>query len=95
MPHKPTTHRAVPRAKDNARPTAAQRGYGAKWQRASQAYLRDNPLCVECQRHGRIEPATCVDHVEPHRGDDTKFWTQANWQPLCVRCHNRKTAKGE
>ena len=33
-----------------------------------------------------------VDHIEPHKGDDTLFWDQDNWQPLCKPCHSRKTA---
>jgi len=36
---------------------------------------------------GRIVPATCVDHIEPHRGDYTKF-RLGQLQSLCASCHN-------
>lgn len=71
--------------------TAAQRGYGYRWQKARIQFLSSHPLCVACQADGRVTAATVVDHIEPHRGDQTKFWDEANWQPLCASCHGRKT----
>lgn len=40
-------------------------------------------------------PATVVDHIIPHRGDlsSAAFWDETNWQPLCKRHHDRKTAR--
>ena len=35
--------------------------------------------------------ATVVDHITPHRGDKKLFWDEDNWQPLCKRCHDKKT----
>lgn len=72
--------------------SSTQRGYGYKWQQARAGYLAKNPLCVHCQAAGRVEEATEVDHVIPHRGDMTLFWDQANWQALCKPCHSTKTA---
>lgn len=63
-----------------------------RWRRARRAFLRDHPLCAECGRGGRTTLATVVDHVVPHRGDPERFWDESNWQPLCTRCHNVKTA---
>lgn len=77
-----------------ARPNAYQRGYGKRWQAASKGWLARNPLCVECERQGQIQQAECVDHILPHRGDMTIFWDSDNWQSLCKRCHDRKTASG-
>ena len=37
-------------------------------------------------------PATVVDHIIPHKGDMDIFWDEDNWQPLCKRCHDQKTA---
>ncbi|HOO52277.1 MAG TPA: HNH endonuclease signature motif containing protein, partial [Alphaproteobacteria bacterium] len=51
-------------------------------------------LCVECERKGHVIPATVVDHIIPHRGDETLFWDESNWQALCKKCHDRKTGKG-
>jgi 5-methylcytosine-specific restriction protein A len=68
-------------------------GYDARWQKARSAYLRENPLCVECLKEGVIKAATIVDHTEPHKGDMEKFWDQSKWQSLCKRHHDKKTAK--
>ena len=78
---------------DRERPTAAQRGYGSRWRKARATYLRQHPLCVECEKAGRTTAATVVDHRIPHRGDPVLFWDVNNWQALCAECHNRKTAR--
>lgn len=54
-------------------------------------FLAAHPLCVRCQSEGKIVPATVVDHIIPHRGDQKLFWDQKNWQPLCKSCHDTKT----
>jgi 5-methylcytosine-specific restriction protein A len=53
-----------------------------------------NPWCVECSLNGKSVLATVVDHIRPHRGDRRLFWDRANWQGLCKRCHDAKTARG-
>ena len=73
--------------------SSSERGYNSAWRRARSAFLRDHPLCAECEREGRLTPATCVDHIKPHRGDKDLFWDETNWQALCQSCHSRKTAK--
>jgi 5-methylcytosine-specific restriction protein A len=83
-----TLHDPDPRA------TAAQRGYGYRWQRARKIFLRSHPLCAECLRKFDCPtPATVVDHIRPHRGDPNLFWDKDNWQALCKQCHDRKTAE--
>ncbi|MGX1828747.1 HNH endonuclease [Paenibacillus taichungensis] len=32
-----------------------------------------------------------MDHIIPHKGDDTLCWNSSNWQALCKRCHDIKT----
>jgi len=84
---------AVRRMNLDQRPSANERGYGAAWQRARADFLKSHPLCSRCQANGRIVSATVVDHIIPHKGDDRLFWdSENNWQPLCQRCHNEKTA---
>lgn len=73
---------------DDSRGTSAQRGYGYKWQKARAGHLRSHPLCVMCERKGRLVAAIIVDHVVPHRGDMQVFWDQSNWQSLCKLCHD-------
>lgn len=64
-----------------------------KWVKASKAFLRDNPLCVDCAELGAVEAATDVDHKKPHKGCRKLFWDRRNWQALCHSCHSRKTAR--
>lgn len=82
---------AAARDKDRARGTAAQRGYGSKWQRERLAYLRQHPICA-IRHHCRGAPATVVEHIVPHRGDMKLMWSRSNWQPACKRCADWKTA---
>jgi 5-methylcytosine-specific restriction enzyme A len=56
------------------------------------SYLAKNPLCVCCAKEKRVEPATELDHITPHRGDQQLFWDKSNWQGLCKTHHSRKTA---
>ena len=78
---------------DERRGSSASRGYGSRWQAYRAAYLREHPLCAECESDGAITPATVVDHIIPHKGDAGLFWNPANHRALCKRCHDRKTAK--
>jgi 5-methylcytosine-specific restriction protein A len=77
------------------RPSAAQRGYGYRWQGYSKSFLRGK-LCVGFPLgfHGVVRvPATQTDHVTPAKGPtDPLFWDKNNHQPLCDECHPRKTA---
>ena len=79
---------------DVVRGGGAARGYDSKWRSARKLYLRKNPLCVKCRANGRLEPATVIDHIVPHRGDPKLFWDQDNWQALCKACHDKKTGSG-
>lgn len=82
------------RPKDR-RPSAARRGYDARWVKAREIYLAKNPLCVYCERAGRIRAATCIDHIEAHRGDMVKFWNVENWAASCKQCNDIKAARHE
>lgn len=73
---------------ERERGSSRSRGYSAKWDKAARAYRKANPLCLGCQAVGRLEPATVVDHIEPHKGDATRFWDVANWQPACSWHHS-------
>ena len=75
--------------------TAAQRGYGYKWQKAREQFLRENPLCVVCTAQGVVTVATVVDHITPHRGDQSLFWRRSNWQSLCSTHHSRDKQREE
>ena len=68
--------------------TSSQRGYNYEWQKARLVHLNDNPLCVYCQREGRVTAASVVDHGVPHRGDMDIFWDKSQWVSLCTHCHS-------
>lgn len=74
------------------RASSTERGYGWRWRKARRAYLAAHPLCVLCEAKGRIEGASVVDHIVPHKGDSGRMWDRGNWQALCKRCHDVKTA---
>lgn len=78
---------------DAHRGTAHDRGYTNRWHRARTSYLTSHPLCAECLKTGRPVPATVVDHIIPHKGNQALFWDESNWQALCKSCHDTKTAK--
>jgi len=59
----------------------------ARWQRLRSRQLTQHPLCKLCESHGRVTVATVCDHIEPHRGDEGKFWS-GPFQSLCSTCHN-------
>jgi len=92
---------------DQQRGSAAARGYDSRWQKARRTFLAQHahrcvgyagkkslvsgpsslvssPVC--------LNPATIVDHIVPHRGNQALFWDSSNWQCLCKPCHDRKTA---
>ncbi len=103
-PKRPCRHTGCPNLSDDvyceahralyARENATTRGYDAKWRASRKRYLRRFPLCLECQHNGKLVPATVVDHILPHRGDEDLFWDESNWQPICKSCHDRKTGSG-
>ena len=66
-----------------------------KWRKARKRFLKQNPLCVYCQRSGRTSAATIVDHIVPHKNNKKLFWNEKNWQALCKNCHDSVKAMEE
>lgn len=64
---------------------------GRTLQRERERLFNSNPLCVECERQGRVTVATIRDHIIPlaEGGKDVP----ENIQGLCAACHNKKTIK--
>ena len=75
------------------RPTATERGYDARWRRLRAQHLARNPWCVMCASFGKVEKATEVDHIIPHKGDDSLRLDASNLQSLCSYHHKSKTAR--
>lgn len=58
-----------------------------QWREKRRLQLQIEPLCRFCMERGALKPADVVDHIEPHRGNKTAFWTGA-LQSLCHACHS-------
>jgi 5-methylcytosine-specific restriction protein A len=61
------------------------------WKAIRELVLRREPCCRSCARAGYITLATIVDHIIDVAAGGAPF-DEANLQPLCETCHNRKTA---
>jgi 5-methylcytosine-specific restriction protein A len=63
------------------------------WRKRAKHQLRSQPLCEVCLKDGRIHAATIADHVEPHKGDQQKFFF-GELQSLC-KLHHESAKKRE
>lgn len=71
----------------------ARHGYGRAWNRRSQAWLHTtNMHCALRYPDICTSVATEVDHIKGWK-NQREFWDKRNWQPVCKRCHSRKTAR--
>lgn len=87
--HQPTATRERNQQIDNARPSAARRGYDSRWRRVRRMKLAMNPICEECKVNGIITAANEVDHITPLAHGGTHHLD--NLRSLCKSCHSRKT----
>lgn len=62
---------------------------GPALQEARRQLFRRNPLCVECEKAGRVRLAVIRDHIIPlsQGGPDI----ESNTQGLCKECHDLKS----
>lgn len=80
----------------HARPRAAKQTdpfyLSPRWRRFRAWYLAGHPMCIQCEREGRLVPADMVDHVVELR-DGGDPLSEDNVQALCRKCHAVKTAE--
>lgn len=69
----------------NQRGNAAH--YDRRWRKISKLHLSKNPLCAECQRAGRLTPATETHHIIPVSAGGSD--AEENLMALCKPCHSR------
>lgn len=65
-----------------------------QWRATRKMVLEEEPLCRMCMKEGKITAAQMVDHIKPRSKGGADF-ERSNLQPLCNKCHAKKTAKGE
>lgn len=85
--HAPTKA-AVHQVHDQARGSAAARGYGRRWQKLRLLVLHEQPIC---ETPGCGCMATDVDHIIAKRKGGTD--ERDNLRALCHACHSRKTGR--
>lgn len=73
---------------DERRGSARQRGYDWQWQKTRKVVLAQEPVCRMC----RNALASMVDHIVPIRDGGDRL-AYENLQPLCNRCHAKKTTQ--
>lgn len=107
MPNRPPSYKppgyrqrqqAVAAASDAARGTAAERGYGSRWQRARLSVLAERPLCEDCRDRGLVAEGVDVHHLDGLGPLGPRGYDPDNLRVLCHSCHSRTTAaesKGE
>lgn len=109
MPHKPKSHserqkesspykefyQKYDREKDMHRGSSSERGYDGKWRQARKHFLSSNPLCSDCQKSGRIVPASEVHHMLKVKDNPELFYDSSQWLALCHSCHSKRTARGQ
>ena len=62
------------------------------WKLLKADIIRRHPLCLMCLNSTpkKITPAKHVDHISGF-SSRSEFFDRSNLQPLCVRCHSKKT----
>lgn len=80
---------------DENRQSASRRGYDSKWQKFREGYLRRNPLCVDCMRHGISRPTQEIHHIKRLSTHKDLKYESSNLVPLCKSCHVKRTERGE
>jgi 5-methylcytosine-specific restriction protein A len=93
-----TFRKTIPKEKQTGRKYRAEWYDTRRWRAERLQHLQQNPLCVHCIENDIITPATILDHIKniaSYKESDREqaFWNANNWQGLCTRCHNKKSAK--
>jgi 5-methylcytosine-specific restriction enzyme A len=78
---------------ETGRETPAARGYDKRWGRLRAAFLRQYPLCYDCQVIGHIRPAVLVHHIVSIRNGGDRL-DKNNLISLCRECHARRHRGG-
>lgn len=66
--------------------------YDRRWRKIRALYLAKHPLCVDCEKVGKLIPATEVHHIVAVNDGGTDNYD--NLMGLCKPCHSRITIGG-
>lgn len=98
----PTRHLEAPaaatRGADPDQAEADRLRSSRRWQALRLVVLAREPFCRPCATAGRETVATQVDHIVPatdmiRRHGAAGVFVEANLQPICRPCHDRKSAE--
>ena len=70
----------------------------SRWQKLRWSILQRDLFTCQMPGCGRIEAQTSklvCDHIDPHRGDERKFWDERNLHCICKTCHDSEKQKQE
>jgi 5-methylcytosine-specific restriction protein A len=100
VPWRPRQHRphGVANHRQHRAPhsrTTKERGYGWDWQQFRANVLAGEPLCQDCLECGVVAPAEELHHVVKIKDAPHLRLDVSNVRPLCGRCHDARTARGE
>ena len=84
--------RTCSRQTSRRRGTRQEQGYDEDWLRLRQWHLAGNPLCLYCERNGRLTPADQVHHRDPFATlEDPRRLDPDNLESVCISCHAKIT----
>lgn len=63
-----------------------------QWKRLRAVVRKEEPICSECKKHGRVSLTQHVDHILPIAEGGAKL-ARENLAGLCESCHNAKTRR--
>ena len=75
------------------RMTAAQKGYDYQWRKFREQVLDDQPLCVDCEKQGKVKPACELHHIQGIQVAPHLRLERTNVAPLCEKCHDARHGK--
>ena len=73
----------------DGRGSARERGYDWQWKQVRGLYLRQHPLCEDCEEEGRIVLAEMVHHIVSVVNAPELRLVFSNLRSLCWVCHGK------
>tara|TARA_R110002051_G_scaffold114905_1_gene187828 strand:- start:91 stop:429 length:339 start_codon:yes stop_codon:yes gene_type:complete len=65
--------------------------HSKQWRALRNWYIKQNPICEQCNRDNKLSGGQCVDHITPITKGGSKV-CPSNLQTLCNKCHAKKSS---